>query len=89
MKDSTGLEQSISIYRATMAMPAAKNFIVLICYLGGSICRMAEHFMTKENFTNGVRSYLKEHKYDNAESKGINNRLPHSIYPDNNKFIKY
>ena len=49
-------------------------------HIGGSICRMAEHFMTNENFTNGVNSYLKEHMYDNAESKDLWESLTKEAY---------
>ena len=87
-ENSLGQEKLIIISRGNMGMPAAKIHYS-ICYPGGSICRMAEHFMTKENFTNGVRSYLKEHIYDNAESEGICNRLPYLIHPKSNKCINY
>ncbi len=38
---------------------------------GGALCRMINGFLTEDTFKTGLRSYLKEHSYDNAESKDL------------------
>lgn len=38
---------------------------------GGCLLRMIEHFLTEDTFKKGVRAYLKEYQYGNAETKDL------------------